>query len=88
MLLSFLRRPYQILAKARDTTTAENMEVRMPKQCTTAKPRIGPDPKISSATPAIKVVTFESRMVAHARSKPAAIAACGEFPARSSSRIR
>jgi len=40
----------------------------MPRQCTMAKPRTGPDPKISSASPAISVVTLESRMVANARS--------------------
>ena len=52
----------------RDTITALNIEVRMPRQCTTAKPRTGPEPKANSATPAISVVTLESRMVAHARS--------------------
>src|SRR6478672_341135 len=88
MLVSFFLRPYQRLATPRDTKTAEKIEVRMPRQCTTAKPRIAPEPKISSARPAIIVVTLESRIVAHARSKPAAIAACGELPARSSSRIR
>ena len=30
MLLSFLRRPYQMFAAARDTTTAENIEVKIP----------------------------------------------------------
>ena len=35
---------------------------------TTAKPRTGPEPKASNARPAISVVTFESRMVANARS--------------------
>ena len=57
-----------ILTSMRDTRMAENMEVRMPRQCTTAKPRTGPEPKTSSATPAMSVVTLESRMVANARS--------------------
>ena len=35
----------------------------MPRQCTTAKPRTGPEPKASSARPAISVVTLESRIV-------------------------
>ena len=50
------------------TTTEEKIEVRMPRQCTTAKPRTGPDPKISRQAPAIKVVTLESTMVPKARS--------------------
>jgi hypothetical protein len=52
----------------RETTTELNIEVRMPRQCTTAKPRTGPEPKISSARPAISEVTLESRMVPKARS--------------------
>ena len=52
----------------RDTATAENIEVMMPRQCTTAKPRTGPTPKMSSARPAISVVMFESRIVPQARS--------------------
>jgi hypothetical protein len=52
----------------RETSTELNIEVMMPRQCTTAKPRTGPEPKISSATPAIRVVMFESRMVSNARS--------------------
>ena len=66
--LSFFWRPYQRLTSPREKTTAENIEVRMPRQCTTAKPRTGPEPKASSATPAISVVTFESRIVPQARS--------------------
>jgi len=50
------------------TTTEEKIEVRMPRQCTTAKPRTGPEPKMSRARPAISVVTLESRMVPKARS--------------------
>ena len=66
--LSFFLRPYQRFTSPREKNTAENIEVRMPMQCTTAKPRTGPEPKASSATPAISVVTLESRMVAQARS--------------------
>jgi len=53
---------------ARDTITALNIEVSIPRQCTTAKPRIGPEPKAKSATPAMRVVMFESRIVFQARS--------------------
>ena len=35
---------------------------------TTANPRTGPEPKAKRATPATRVVTLESRMVAQARS--------------------
>jgi hypothetical protein len=56
------------LTKPREKSTAENMLVKMPMQCTTAKPRTGPEPKASKATPAIKVVMLESKIVAQARS--------------------
>mgnify|MGYP003581791704 CR=1 FL=1 len=52
----------------REKNTAENIDVRIPMVCTTAKPRTGPEPNASRATPAIKVVMLESRMVAQARS--------------------
>src|SRR5450830_2156872 len=65
--LSFFLRPYHRLTMPREKNTAENIEVRIPRQCTTAKPRIAPEPKISSARPAIKVVTLESTIVAQAR---------------------
>ncbi len=52
----------------RETNTAENIDVMMPRQWTTAKPRTGPVPKIKSAMPAISVVTLESRIVPNARS--------------------
>ena len=52
----------------RETSTALNIEVRMPRQWTTAKPRTGPLPNMNSAMPAISVVMFESRIVAQARS--------------------
>ena len=64
----------------RDTKTALNIDVRIPMQCTTAKPRIGPVPKKNKAIPAISVVILESKMVPHARSYPAVIAACGVVP--------
>lgn len=53
---------------ARDTSTALNIEVRMPKHSVTAKPRTGPEPSQNSAKPAISVVMLESRMVSQARS--------------------
>ena len=67
-LLSFFLPPYQKFTMPREKNTAENIEVTMPRQCTTAKPRTGPEPKASSAIPAISVVTLESRMVPQARS--------------------
>ncbi|CAJ5190373.1 Uncharacterised protein [Burkholderia pseudomallei] len=63
---SFLRPPYQRFTRPREKNTAENIDVRMPRQCTIANARTGPEPKASSARPAISVVTFESRIVAHA----------------------
>ena len=45
---------------------AENIDVRIPKTWTTAKPLIGPVPNINSATPAISVVIFESNIVPQA----------------------
>jgi hypothetical protein len=47
----------------RDTVTAENIDVMMPRQCTTAKPRTGPWPKISSASHAISEVDNETRIL-------------------------
>src|SRR3546814_1674744 len=85
---SFFLRPYHRLASARTPTTDENIEVTMPRQCTTAKPRMGPEPKASSARPTMSVVRLESRMVPHARSNPWWIACCGDAPLRSSSRMR
>ena len=67
-VLSFFWRPYQRLTRPREKNTEENMLVTMPRQCTTAKPRTGPEPKMSRATPAISEVTLESRMVAQALS--------------------
>src|SRR6185369_17669269 len=62
-VLSFFLRPYQRLTRPREKNTAENMDVRMPRQCTTAKPRTGPEPKASNARPAIRVVMLESKIV-------------------------
>ena len=67
---------------------ALNIEVKIPKHSTTAKPFIGPEPKANNAIPAIRVVIFASNIVPNARSYPALIAACGEIPIRNSSRIR
>ena len=64
----WLESAYNLTDTARDRTTELNSDVRMPRQCTTAKPRIGPEPKISRAMPTISVVTLESRIVAQARS--------------------
>jgi hypothetical protein len=66
--LSFFCRPYHKFTNPRENNTAENMLVKIPMQCTTAKPRTGPEPNANSATPAIKVVMFESKIVAQARS--------------------
>ena len=61
--------PYQALTMARDTTTELNIEVKIPKQCTTANPLTGPAPlKINKARPAIKEVTLESKIVPQANS--------------------
>ena len=65
---SFFLRPYHRLTRPREKKTDENIDVMMPRQWTTAKPRTGPEPKVSSASQAISVVTFESRIVAQARS--------------------
>ena len=67
-LLSLRWRPYQRLTSPREKNTEENIEVTMPRQCTTAKPRTGPVPQASSARPAISEVTLESRIVAQALS--------------------
>ena len=67
-VLSFFCLPYHKFTTPREKNTPENMLVRMPRQCTTAKPRTGPEPKASKAKPAIRVVTLESMMVAQARS--------------------
>src|SRR5690606_3128180 len=88
ILASFFLRPYHRLARARTPTTDVNIDVAIPRQCTTAKPRTGPEPKASRASPTMSVVRFESRMVPQARSKPWWMACCGVAPLRSSSRMR
>ena len=51
----------------RVTITAVNMDVAMPMPSVTAKPLIGPDPKIYRNNAANKVVRFESMIVEMAR---------------------
>ena len=53
---------------ARETTTALNCEVSIPRHSTTAKPFTGPEPSRNRKSPAMSVVTFESKIVPHARS--------------------
>ena len=65
-----------------------NIEVAIPITSTTAKPRTAPAPNSHSTTPAMSAVTLESAIAENARSKPAVIAARGETPLRSSSRMR
>ena len=69
-----------MLTRPLEYSTEENIEGNIPSTCTTAKPRTGPDPKTKRAKPAIKVVTFESKMVAQAFSYPTAIAKFGFDP--------
>ena len=68
--------------------TAVNIEVAIPSISTTAKPRTAPAPNNHSTKPAMNAVTLESKMAENARSNPALIAARGETPLRSSSRMR
>jgi hypothetical protein len=42
---NFLCLPYQRFTTPREKNTAENIEVKIPKQWTTANPRMGPEPK-------------------------------------------
>ena len=56
------RPPYSALITARVPTMAVNMEVMMPSESVTAKPRIGPVPKVNSTTAAIRVVMLASAM--------------------------
>jgi hypothetical protein len=56
------RPPYRALTTARVPTMAVNMEVMMPSDSVTAKPLIGPVPKVNSTTAAISVVMFASAM--------------------------
>ena len=77
---NFFFLPYQRLTMPREKKTAENIEVKIPKQWTTANPLMGPEPKANNAKPAIKVVILESKIVAQALSKPIAIAVLGATP--------
>ena len=45
---------------------AVNMDVMMPSDSVTAKPLIGPVPKLNSTTAAIRVVTLASAIVENA----------------------
>src|SRR3989338_4168418 len=65
---SLRRLPYRRFTMARDTITELNIEVRIPRHNTTAKPRTGPEPNRNNARPAIRLVTLESRIVPNARS--------------------
>src|SRR3546814_5271299 len=64
----------------RTTVMAVNIEVAMPTEMVTAKPRTGPEPSANSTAMAIRVVRFESRMVEKARLKPASSDATGVLP--------
>ncbi len=50
--------------KCLDIKYAENKVVTNPIESVTAKPLIGPDPKINNITEAINVVIFASKIVA------------------------
>jgi hypothetical protein len=65
-LVSLRRPPYISVSSARLPMSAVNIDVMMPSVSTTAKPRIGPVPKIHSTMPAMIVVTFESAMAENA----------------------
>ena len=54
--------------RTRVTMMAVNIEVRMPMLSVTAKPLIGPVPKLNSTTAAMRVVMLASTMVDNARS--------------------
>src|SRR5262249_21784734 len=73
---------------SRVSVKAVKTVVTMPMPSVTAKPRTGPLPKKNSTAAAMKVVMFESRMVASARVKPASMAVMGVRPVRTSSRMR
>ena len=51
----------------RVSITAVNIEVAMPIESVTPKPRTGPEPRMNSRKAAMKVVTLESMMVVSAR---------------------
>ena len=74
--------------RARLPTSAVNIDATTPIMSVTAKPRTGPEPKTNSIAPAMNMVMFESPIAEKAFSKPALIAAQGEAPTLSSSRMR
>ena len=67
---------------------AVNIEVTIPSDSVTAKPLIGPVPKLNKTIAAINVVILASAIVEGAYSYPAWMLACGELPFLISSRIR
>ena len=73
---------------ARVPTIDVNIEVMMPSINVIAKPLIGPVPTPKSTTAAMSVVTLASTIEENAFSYPAWIAACGEVPPATSSRMR
>jgi len=70
-----------------ETKTAVKIEAIIPMISVTAKPFIGPVPKLKRKIAAIMVVKLASRMVVKALANPASIAAIGDFPFLNSSRI-
>src|SRR5690606_9324027 len=72
----------------RTTRMAVNIEVTMPIEIATAKPRTGPEPKANRIAMAMSVVRFESRIVENARLKPESRDATTDLPSLYSSRMR
>ena len=60
-------RSTQMTISNRVTITAVNIDVKIPIPSVTAKPLIGPEPKIYKNNAANKVVKFESMIVEMAR---------------------
>ncbi len=60
------RPPYTRLITARVPNIAVNIEQMMPSDSVTAKPLIGPVPKLNSTTAAISVVMLASAIVENA----------------------
>ena len=72
----------------RVTTMEVKSEATSPMISEVAKPRTGPVPVERRMKPAIRVVTWASKMVQNARSYPWSTAARAVFPLASSSRTR
>ena len=66
--MSFLRPLWIRLVIAWVTVTEVNIDVRMPMNSVTPKPRIAPEPSVISASADNRCVTLASRIVAHALS--------------------